>query len=99
MKISFLILSTFLSFAVFDPQLFRRRWDGSHLSVIELSQSEGENELLAEQESQRHRLDVIPTGFRKIPPPVRSRCNYFSSKPRDMRYSDQRKIRRRINNM
>lgn len=99
MKIPFLIISTFLSLSAFDPQLFRRRHEGAQLSAIEFSQLEGENEQLTERESQRHRLDVIPPKLRNIRKPVRSKCNYFSTKPRDVRYSDQQKIRRRINNM
>ena len=99
MQIAILLITSFLSWAAYDTNLFRRRRDAYGLAAIEVSQEE----LKHEQEQQQQKVlrqnrDVIPTRFRDIRKPVALRCNYFSTKPRDVRFSDQRKIRRMFNN-
>lgn len=95
MHISILLFSTLLSWAAYDLNLFRRR--GAVVSAaIEISY--GESETLRQKKVHRHRLDVIPPWQRGRKKVFVSRCNYFSTKPRDVRFSDQRKIRRMFNN-
>ena len=99
MKITLLLISTILSWTAFDHNLFRKR---RSLSSHSLQQIWNDPELEQLQQKKRvlvRRLDVIPKSFRDYRKPSRSKCNYFSTKPRDVRYSDQMKIRRRINNI
>lgn len=99
MRIKTILISTFLTWTAFDLNLFRRRGQSYAFSTIEISLAQDGDELREAEEIERHRWDVIPPWLRGARPRVKSRCNYFSTKPRDVRYSDQRKIRRRINNL
>lgn len=94
-----LIISTFLSWAAFDLNLFRRRGDLHVYSEDEISLDLGADALHQKKRIKQHRLNVIPIRYRGIRRPVRSKCNYFSTKSRDVRDSDQMKIRRKFNNM
>ncbi len=97
MRLVILLTSTFLSFAAIDLNVLRRRRD-SGLSSTPLSLAPLGGERL-EHKKQIRRFDVIPQEYREPEPYVRSKCNYFCTQARDVRYSDQRKIRRRINNL
>ncbi|PIS10778.1 MAG: hypothetical protein COT73_07635 [Bdellovibrio sp. CG10_big_fil_rev_8_21_14_0_10_47_8] len=99
MKKPAILISTFLSLVAFDTNFFRRKetLDGS--SQIEFSRDLGSESLQEKKAFRRERRDVIPARYRNIEQPVPSRCNYFSTKSRDVRDSNQRKIRRKFNNM
>ena len=99
MKIVIILISTFLPWAAIDLNLLRRRGDSYASDATEISLELGGDELHQKKKVQQHRLNVIPPWHRGLKRPVRSRCNYFSTKSRDPRDSDQRKIRRRINNV
>jgi hypothetical protein len=99
MKISIILISTFLSWATYDTHLFRRRKNFYAANDDEISFELTEEVLQKKKKTIRHRLDVIPRRYRGLKKPVRAKLNYFSSKPRDVRSSDQKKIRRRFNNM
>jgi hypothetical protein len=95
MRITIILISTFLSWAVYDTNLFRRRQQSVAAIAAEVLPDE---EDAREQKEIQHR-EIIPPWYRKKKLQIRQRCNYFSVRPRDVRYSDQQKIRRRINNM
>ena len=99
MKILILFTSTFLTWAAFDRNLFRRRADSYATNASEISFELGADELRQKKKIQQKYLNVIPARYRKRPARLRMKCNYFGSKSRDSRDSDQRKIRRRFNNM
>jgi hypothetical protein len=99
MKIMTLLISTFLTWAAFDSNVFRRRKDSYALSETEISFSLGTDTLRQKEKIHRDRLDVIPAWHRGAIKPVRTKCNYFLTKSRDLRDSDQKKIRRRFDNM
>lgn len=98
MRISTLLISTFLTWAAYDTNLFRRRRDYVAANALETLPADEENEKILQQKKIQNRLDVIPKHHRHRQI-TRSRCNYFSTKPRDVRFSDQQKIRRMFNNM
>jgi hypothetical protein len=98
MRLALLVLSTFLSWPAYDLNLFRRRRDSLTATATEISENEGQ-EFRQRKQIKRHHLDVIPRRYREQKKPVPLRCNYFSTKPRDVRFSDQRKIRRMFNSM
>ncbi len=100
MRTTVLLLFSFLSWAAYDTNLFRKRRDSYSVTAIEISL----DELSFEQEQQQKKIlrrnqDIIPAWHRGQRKPEVSRCNYFSTKPRDVRFSNQRKIRRMFNNM
>ena len=99
MKIKTILISTFLTWAAFDQNLFRRRAGSYAPTIIAVSLDHGADVLREREQIQRHRLSVIPSWLRGSRVRVRSKCNYFRTDSRDARYSDQRKIRRRINNL
>jgi hypothetical protein len=103
-----------LNWVAFDPNLFRSRGHGRREREGEAAWSEGiavvdeltprgsaADELAARQrKTVRQMTSVVPAEFRGAEKaPVRSKCNHYSVKSRDVRNSDQRKIRRRFNNM
>jgi uncharacterized protein YktA (UPF0223 family) len=96
MKISVIFTSFFLSWVAFDPNIHRS-------SVATFSREAA----LYDEETKKQKLrkiykrnrDVIPPKFRKRKVKLRSRCSYSGTKSKDHRDSDQRKIRRRFNNM
>lgn len=96
MKIMTIFVSLFLSWAAYDQNLFRRRRESFSHGSIEFVLSESE---LEEKKQVQQHLSVIPPWHRSLPKRVRLRVNYFSTKPRDVRFSNQRKIRRMFNNM
>lgn len=98
MKIIFLFISIFLSWVAFDPGLFRRRYNSYNIAVVEFTLTEVD-EVQQQKKVQQKRLDVIPLRYRNRKKPERMKVNYFSTKPRDVRFSNQRKIRRMFNNM
>jgi hypothetical protein len=98
MRIRIILITTFLTWTAVDLQLLKRRRLFRDSSQIELSLEQSDRENEQEKKSERHRLDVIPVWQRGRRKPLQSRCNYFSTKPRDHRFSDQRKIRRMFNN-
>lgn len=91
MKISTLFTTTFLVWIAYDANLFRRRGD-SYSSSVAIT-------LEIKKEQKRFRRLTGPPWREKIPPKLRMKVNHFSSRSKDPRYSDQQKIRRRINNM
>lgn len=98
MQIAIILISTLLSWTAFDPNLFRRR-NHSFTWVAGFSLTHEEEGLQQKKKIQKqNRLDVIPPKYRQIKKPFRGKCNYFSTKPRDVRFSDQMKIRRMFNN-
>jgi hypothetical protein len=100
MQLTILLIASLLSWAAYDTNLFSRRRDSYSLTAIEVSLEELNHEQEQQQEKVlRQRRDVIPKWRRDIRKPMASRCNYFSTKPRDARFSDQRKIRRMFNNL
>jgi len=98
MKISILFISTLFSWAIFDPSLFRRRSNSYNIVALEFSLNEVD-EVQQKKKVQKEHSDPIPLHYRKRKKPERSKLNYFSSKPRDVRFSNQKKIRRMFNNM
>jgi len=99
MRISLFLITSFLSWAAYDTNLFRKRQDSIAIVTIEISLDELNEEHRQQQKVHRRNLDVIPDSYRNQRRPVTSRCNYFSTKPRNVRFSNQRKIRRMFNNM
>jgi hypothetical protein len=99
MKVSTILVSTFLTWSAYDSNLFRRRRDSFTSNQTSISLTAEDEELREAKAVQRHRLDVIPARYRRVRTPVRLKCNYFSTKSRDVRDSDQKKIRRRFNNL
>jgi len=97
MKIHSILISTLLTWAAFDQNLFRRRTYAS--TMVAISFDHGADELREQERVRQRRLDVIPPWLRGSRPRLRMKCNYFSTNARDARYSDQRKIRRRIINL
>ena len=97
MKISILFVSLFLTWTAYDQNIFRRPREQFQLTAIEEFFSE--SEVQQKKQLRRHRLDVIPARYRNLRPPEKQRVNYFSTKPRDVRFSNQRKIRRMFNNL
>ena len=96
MKRISILLSTFLTWAAFETGLFRRRKDSYDASAIELALAPEEEK---RQQKKLRVSNVIPHWIRKRRPKFRHKLNYFSTKSRDVRDSDQQKIRRKINNM
>lgn len=99
MKIIILYISTLLTWVAFDPGAHRRRRGFSYGQNTELFLTEDEQELQQEKKLIRHRLDVIPKRFRGIRSLQRIKFHSATTKSKDPRDSDQRKIRRRFNNM
>lgn len=100
MKIRSLLSATFLSWVAFDANLFRRRRSAQASSATEISLDQAHEDLEEKKQQKQNRRSVIPPHLRDIgPAPVRKRCSYYSTKSRDVRDSDQKKIRRRFNNM
>ena len=97
MRITLLLTAALVSWAIYDVYLFRR--SRSSFAVTSTEISNYEPELLRQQKKiLRNRFDVIPLkhrGRKKYKP----KCNYFNTKPRDVRFSNQRKIRRMFNNL
>ena len=101
MKISKFFAATFLVWAAYDSHLFRRRRDRFASSHISFS-LEAEAEAKAQREARkatRQWRDNIPPWYEPPPLKLKMKVNHFKSESKDPRYSDQRKIRRRINNM
>lgn len=94
MKITQIFVSLFLSWTAVD---IRRRGDSPYSHETELTLVHDGEQL--RQKKQRRYENVIPLWFRGYRPPPPRRCNHTSGKAKDPRYSDQRKIRRRINNL
>lgn len=99
MKITFIFISTFLTWVAFDHNLYRRRRETYSLDSVELSISEGEATAPQKKKVVLERLDVIPPHWRKRAVKLHSKCNYRGTKSRDARDSNQRSIRRKFNNM
>lgn len=99
MRAKILLFTSVLSWAIYDTNLFRRRSDPIANPAIEVSLDELSGEHEQQKKIQRHKANVIPQWHRDQRKPVASRCNYFSTKPRDVRFSNQRKIRRMFNNI
>jgi hypothetical protein len=99
MKILIIILSPLLTWTAFDRNLFRRRHEVSNLGIIEISAELNLSELQQKKKIQKRLSTIIPKSYRLTKKPVRSKCSYVSVKSKDARDSDQRKIRRRFNNM
>lgn len=98
MRISNIIISIFLTWVAYDSNLFRRRRSYAATNIVSILPADEENEKVLHKKKIQHRLDVIPKRHR-LRQKRRERCNYFSTKPRDVRFSDQMKIRRMFNNM
>lgn len=99
MRLPTIIVSIFLSLVAFDLNLTRRRRIGFASSEIGISLELGSEFKQDQKRFKKHKFDPTPFIDRKFKRPVRSKCNYFSTKPRDHRYSDQRKIRRMFSNL
>ncbi len=87
-----------LTWAIYDPNLFRRRSASTGPTSIELTLSDLAEEGQRQKKIIRRNAEVIPWWHRNKKSPVVSRCNYFQTNPRDVRFSNQRKIRRMFNN-
>lgn len=98
MRTIILIFAALFAWAIYEPNLSRRRTSSIATTAIELSLAELSEKSQQQKKVQRRNSDVIPTWHRGKKKPVISRCNYFSTKPRDVRFSDHRKIRRMFNN-
>jgi len=98
MKKFIICLTTLLSWVAFEPGHHRRRRHFPETTSIEIAVDDELTEHFLEQKIARKRFDVIPKKFRVRQVKLRSKCNYFSVKSRDVRDSNQKKIRRRINN-
>lgn len=97
MKISKFFAATFLVWAAYDNHLFRRRSDRFASGNVSISL---ESEALRNaKKAARRRRTIIPPWYEPRPPKLKMKVNHFKSEAKDPRYSDQRKIRRRINNM
>lgn len=99
MKIKSILISTLLTWTAYDQNLFRRRTGFYNTTAVAVSLDHGADELRQREKVQHRHLSVIPPWLRGSRPRVRLKCNYFRTDSRDARYSDQRKIRRRINNL
>lgn len=97
MKFSIILVSTFLSWAAYDHNLFRRKNDSYVFSEDEIVSLEKVGQKKRALLKREH-LSVIPAWHKARKKPTRLKCNYFSTSSRDVRNSDQRKIRRRFNN-
>ena len=98
MRTLFLLIPSFLSWAAYDTNLFRKRQDSYALTAIEISLDElSQEQKLKRRQLLRQNKDVIPKWVRDQKKPEISKCNYFSTRPRDVRFSNQRKIRRMSN--
>lgn len=96
MKISVILTSVFLSWVAFDHNL-HRRYDSSHGETASLYDEELKKQKI--RKLQRKNADVIPVKFRRRKVKLRAKCSYKSVKSKDHRDSDQRKLRRKFNNM
>jgi hypothetical protein len=93
-----ILISLFLTWVAFDADLFRRRRDGHASNSIDVSLDQGSDELRQTKKIRALHRSVIPTHLRIAKKQYRSKLNYFSTKSRNGRDSDQRKIRRKFNN-
>lgn len=93
-----ILISLFLTWSAFDANLFRRRGDSYASQSIDVSLDQGSDEHRQTKKIRKLRANVIPPHLRWPRRPYRSKLNYFSTKSRDGRDSDQRKIRRKFNN-
>jgi hypothetical protein len=98
MKILIFLIITFLPWAAFDTNLFRRRRD-SFDTESGISLDLGSDFFQQKKKVRQLVLNVIPLKHRSLRKAVSTKCNYFSTKSRDPRNSNQRKIRRKFNNM
>jgi hypothetical protein len=97
MKILAIFSSTFLVWAAYDSNLFRRRGEryaSSHISYVAGPESQVQHKV-----KKHYQREVIPPWYKRPPPKLKMKVNHFNVKTKDPRYSDQRKIRRRINNL
>jgi hypothetical protein len=99
MQIQPILVAIFLNWVAFDLNLFRRREGIFSTETTSMTLSLEAEELKQKEQLQHHRMDVVPPHMRGLRKPVQCSCNYFSTKPRDVRFSNQRKIRRMFNNM
>lgn len=86
-----LCLGIFLFGVAYDRRIFfGGRSDGLTIDLChEIDPSQAEKE-----KKQKRKSSPIPERFKKFRRPVRSRCNYFDTHTRNVRFLDQRKIRR-----
>ncbi|MGZ3692122.1 MAG: hypothetical protein ACXVAX_11510, partial [Pseudobdellovibrio sp.] len=64
MRFTLLLITTFLSWPIYDSNLFRQRGDSEFLAVsVEVSETESEK-LQRKKQIKRHRLDVVPKKHR-----------------------------------
>ncbi len=99
MKISKVIIVTLFAWVAYDSNLFRSRGVRFALSSTSISMEDAIEALREVKEVKRHKREVIPPCCRPGEPKLKMKVNHFSSKTKDPRYSDQRKIRRRFNNL
>lgn len=98
MPVQRILIVILFSWVAYDRNLFRRResiFSNELYSYSIAPEPEHENE----RKNQQDRRNVVPDWFPTTNSRLRSKCNYFSTKPRDVRFSNQRKIRRMFNNM
>lgn len=99
MKISTVLVATFLTWVTFDRNLFRRRGERYASPSTSLSfETETEARREIKEFKQCHR-EVIPPWFNPGKQKLKSKVNHFCAKSKDPRFSNQRKIRRMFNNM
>lgn len=99
MKITVIFISTFLTWAAFDHNLYRRRRESYSLDAVEISLSEAGEAISQKKQVRQYRLNVIPRHLRKREVKLYSKVNHKSTKSMDRRDSNQRSIRRKFNNM
>ncbi len=92
------LITLFLSWVAFDKNLFKSQKAPFALrtagtSLIHDGERRSQKSIIRYQ-----RRSIVPEWMPKVDKKLRLKCNYFSTKSRDVRSSDQRKIRRRINN-
>ena len=99
MTILKILVLIFLPWTAYDLDLFRRQTKGHVLRFTDLSFVENPDEFRLKKQIQKLHSNVVPLRLRAGKSPARSKCSYYSIKSRDIRDSNQRKIRRKFNNM
>ncbi len=96
MRITLYLTTLLLNWIAYDLNLFRGKRD----AYASLNYATYDSLKEQKQVKKLIKLNVIPPWLRAMKRPrVRMKVNHFSGKSRDVRDSNQRKIRRKFNNM
>ena len=98
MRSILILLTTLLSLNAYDRRLFNRK-SANLVILAELDDFADEANLSQKQNKIVRRAPIPAFYYKGVRRSVRSKCNYFKTKSRDVRDLDQRKIRRKHTNM